>query len=516
MDDARFDSLIKSLSSTDTRRALLRRLAPLPLAGLMATLLPDESEAGRRKRRKKHHQHRSGDDKKNRKGKRKGKRAGDDKDTNRNTPASDPVAPPPPPPDPGCTPTTCAAQGKTCGSISDGCGKTLDCGPCTCASGCHPVCQRCNPATGVCDPNANDTPCDDGDACTQTDTCQNGTCVGSNPVVCNTPPGRCFQATGTCQRDGTCGYAFKPEGAACNDGDDCTQPDACDGAATCVAGASVTCPASDQCHDQGVCNPATGVCSNPKTADGASCDDGDACTRTDRCQNGTCVGSNPVVCEPRDACHVAGSCNPATGLCSNPNKTDGTACNDGDLCTQTDTCQGGVCVGSNPVSCPPPADVCHVQGTCDQTTGLCSNPNAPNGTSCDDGTVCTTDTCQSGVCQGTPVSCTAPATCCPAGTPAAGECRRLAGTGPCSSDDECCSGLCAGGHGCCPTCPAGCGCGIPVSGGTACTSGETGTTFYFPCGYSWAPPCEAPDVCFHVRALPPAEYLCYPTCVPVA
>jgi hypothetical protein len=31
----------------------------------------------------------------------------------------------------GCTPTTCAAQGKNCGTISDGCGKTLECGVCT-------------------------------------------------------------------------------------------------------------------------------------------------------------------------------------------------------------------------------------------------------------------------------------------------------------------------------------------------------------------------------------------------
>jgi chitinase len=30
-----------------------------------------------------------------------------------------------------CTPTTCAAQGKNCGSISDGCGGTLSCGGCT-------------------------------------------------------------------------------------------------------------------------------------------------------------------------------------------------------------------------------------------------------------------------------------------------------------------------------------------------------------------------------------------------
>jgi hypothetical protein len=30
-----------------------------------------------------------------------------------------------------CTPTTCAAQGKNCGSISNGCGGTLNCGSCT-------------------------------------------------------------------------------------------------------------------------------------------------------------------------------------------------------------------------------------------------------------------------------------------------------------------------------------------------------------------------------------------------
>jgi hypothetical protein len=29
---------------------------------------------------------------------------------------------------PGCTPTTCAARGKTCGTISNGCGGTLNCG----------------------------------------------------------------------------------------------------------------------------------------------------------------------------------------------------------------------------------------------------------------------------------------------------------------------------------------------------------------------------------------------------
>jgi hypothetical protein len=35
-----------------------------------------------------------------------------------------------------CTPTTCNAQGKNCGSISDGCGHTLACGTCTTPATC--------------------------------------------------------------------------------------------------------------------------------------------------------------------------------------------------------------------------------------------------------------------------------------------------------------------------------------------------------------------------------------------
>jgi hypothetical protein len=45
--------------------------------------------------------------------------------------------------------------------------------------------------------------------------------------------------------------------------------------------AGVTCTAVDQCHSAGTCNPATGVCSNPSKANGTSCNDGNACTQTD-------------------------------------------------------------------------------------------------------------------------------------------------------------------------------------------------------------------------------------------
>jgi len=46
------------------------------------------------------------------------------------------VANAPPPPPPPCTPTTCAAQGKNCGTIPDGCGGTLTCGVCTAPQTC--------------------------------------------------------------------------------------------------------------------------------------------------------------------------------------------------------------------------------------------------------------------------------------------------------------------------------------------------------------------------------------------
>src|SRR5437667_431741 len=92
------------------------------------------------------------------------------------------------------------------------------------------------------------------------------------------------------------------------------------------------CPAPDQCHDAGTCNPATGACSNPAKPDGSACTDGNACTRTDAWQTGVCRGANAVVCPAPDQCHDAGTCNPATGACSNPAKPDGTACTDGNAC----------------------------------------------------------------------------------------------------------------------------------------------------------------------------------------
>lgn len=105
---------------------------------------------------------------------------------------------------------------------------------------------------------------------------------------------------------------------------------------------NVTCTASDQCHDAGVCDVLTGVCSNPPKANGTSCDDHDACTQGDTCQNGACGGS-AVQCAPQDACHAAGTC--SNGACSNPQLPNGTHCGGNNVCSNG-ACVAPVC--SNP------------------------------------------------------------------------------------------------------------------------------------------------------------------------
>src|SRR5687768_3468798 len=85
MDSRRFDSLAKSLSSTDTRRGIARLFAALPLGVALTALLgdgrdttakdDDQGSSHRRHRRKAKHRHQTGNNKEHRKGKRKGKGA---------------------------------------------------------------------------------------------------------------------------------------------------------------------------------------------------------------------------------------------------------------------------------------------------------------------------------------------------------------------------------------------------------------------------------------------------------
>ncbi|HQP95124.1 MAG TPA: M6 family metalloprotease domain-containing protein [Myxococcota bacterium] len=94
------------------------------------------------------------------------------------------------------------------------------------------------------------------------------------------------------------------------------------------------------------------------------CTDSNACTTVDRCRSGVCEGTTPVVCKPINACHTAGQCDPATGVCGDFVKADGTLCIfDSNGCTVGDNCQGGECRVGSPPDCSAKNSECAV-GKC--------------------------------------------------------------------------------------------------------------------------------------------------------
>jgi hypothetical protein len=191
--------------------------------------------------------------------------------------------------------------------------------------------------------------------------------------------------------DATCAGAA--EGAPCDDLDACTTGDACQ-AGTCAGTDAVSpaCTAAGQCLDAGRCNPATGACVGGAQADGMPCDDGNPATPDDTCTKGLCAP-----CPPRNQCQLAGVYYAYQEACGDVMKPDDTPCDDGRTDTVGDRCGYGVCVGC------PPAHQCERAYVSGSTCGAFLDFGAP----CDDGNACTTgDLCSTGGCTGgTAVDC---------------------------------------------------------------------------------------------------------------
>jgi hypothetical protein len=336
---------------------------------------------------------------------------------------------------------------------------------CTALDQCHIA--VCDPTNGNCSspPAPDGTPCNDGLGCTINDQCIAGVCSGTR-MIC---PGRDQCHSNQCEEYSqapgyfccSMGFANCPgdvqsvDGTACDDGNDCTANDQCLSGtcagmpATCAtstpiaptATPAVTPPTNPQflcplsapnlgqlsstaigagiaCYyEQGNCfftdagalinldnrncpaNAALNQCFN--TSDGTSCDDGNPSTSNDQCIAGICSGTlnTPTIAATATATPTPNQC-----LDAPPDAV----CDDGDPCTTNDVCLAGACHG-DPVFCTA-QDQCHLAGTCDPSSGICSNPAAPDGTACDDGDTCTSnDQCTAGTCAGTG-ACTATAT----------------------------------------------------------------------------------------------------------
>lgn len=330
------------------------------------------------------------------------------------------------------------------------------------------------------------SPCDDGNACTKSETCLGGVCkAGVNANTCQ------------CQKDAEC--------TANEDATLCNGTLYCDKAAgVCVVNPAtvVTCStAFDTDCEAAVCQLLTGKCALAPVHQGNICGDGGVCSGGGWCALGSCVTENKQVCEctndgdcaafedgdlcngvtycdlksPKPLCKLNPAtvvlcpsvgdsacqknlCQPATGKCASQ-AVAGT-CSDGMACTANDSCLSGKCVGNgiNCVDALPCTD-----DTCKEPFGCLHLPAAA--TPCDDGNACTLkDACVGGQCVGVKALCDDGKGCTDDACATQSGCVHLANSAPCSDGDACTVGDgCAAG---------GCQAGLAVdcSDGNPCTS----------------------------------------------
>jgi hypothetical protein len=279
-----------------------------------------------------------------------------------------------------CQPTTCAAAGRTCGTYSDGCGTTLNCGTCdagdTCTSG------QCGCRNGSQTGTETDVdcggpcaPCTQGKRCSTNTDCATGFCTDG--VCCNDAcAGACKScvATQTGQPSGTCSNVY----------------DSTDPGNECTASGTV-CGATGQCKS-GACEyPAAGTACGP-----SSCASNIE-TRADTCNgSGTCTDNGTAACAAPYTCGSS-ACQGCADGSMNGSETDvdcggggacqdcaiGKRCNAGTDCT-TGFCVDGVCCNND---CSGLCRACNLTnpGTCTNLPNgadpinECSGPRACNG-----------------------------------------------------------------------------------------------------------------------------------------
>ena len=296
--------------------------------------------------------------------------------------------------------------------------------PCQVAS-----CDSAGECLQVAHPDAG-VPCDDGDACTTGDTCAAGTCGGA-ALSCK---------DGNSCTDDTCGKStgckFTWVVAACEDDDACTAGSSCL-AGDCVAAGPVNCDDGEACTAD-KCDPKTG-CLHPIQS--GACEDGDPCTAGDSCDAGACAPGNAAPCDDDNVC-TTDDCDPKLGCQHGHVSGD---CDDEDACTLSDACTEGTCVGEA-TDCDDD-DPCTDQ-SCESKGGCLFSANTA---ACDDGSACTSDDgCDVGQCKGTTISCADGNPCTGEGCESKAGCTYVAKVGgcddgnPCTTGDVCKSAACLG------------------------------------------------------------------------
>ncbi len=342
-----------------------------------------------------------------------------------------------------CTSDSCdAVTGCSHTAMSNCCESDADCDDGSVCTGT----ETCNVATGNCQPG---TPlgCDDHNPCNGVETCDpSAGCQDAAPLDCDDgaacttdacDPGLgCVHSSinGCCMTDGDC-----DDGNVCTGAEHCTSH-------SCEAGTTLDCGDANSCTDDS-CDALTGCQHVDNTA---PCDDANPCTTLDMCSGGTCEGGGPApACDDGNIC-TTDSCDPVEG-CTHLNNT--APCEDGSPCTTKDTCAGGTCVGGPAPGCDD-GDIC-TNDSCSSSVGCTHDANTQP---CDDGSSCTTsDVCSGGVCTGNdPLPCDDDNVCTTEICDPVTGCGHVDNTADCDDGDACTVGDVCGGGSCTPGDPVVC------------------------------------------------------------
>ena len=282
--------------------------------------------------------------------------------------------------------------------------------------------------------------CTDASHCGNGQACQGGMCVTGTAcesfvpckplgMVCNNQTGSCVQ----CLQDGDCGDDKVCQGQRCapkvsckTDADcpavcdlqkkvcaDCNANGDCPGGACgadhmcrpghtsakqCAGGSLFTPMPGNQAYLPQQCgddNPCTdGGCQLPSgctlTVNSAPCDDGEVCSVGDTCKGGKCLAGSGNKCDDGKPC-TTDKCDAITSACSHE-PYEG-PCSDGNACTTGEVCLGGVCKGGKVIVCDD-GNVC-TDDSCDAKVGCSFGVNSA---ACDAGACTTGDVCLGGMC----------------------------------------------------------------------------------------------------------------------
>ncbi|TFH25222.1 MAG: hypothetical protein E4H03_01415 [Myxococcales bacterium] len=264
--------------------------------------------------------------------------------------------------------------------------------PINCGDGISCTVDACDESTDACSNTANDTLCDNGLFCDGIETCDPvANCMPAPSPQCNDGVG----CTADACNETTNRCNNTPVDAVCDDGTVCNGLETCDALLDCVDGTPLDCADTNPCTVN-ACNPVTG-CENPPVTEGSSCEDGNLCNGAETCQSGVCASGPPAACDDGQFCNGTETCDPAVGcLTASP-----VVCNDGVGCT-IDACDESTdaCTSS------PDDSPCDNGDVCDGTETCAGVSACQPGTSldCDDGNPCTTDSCDAaGGCTNLPV-----------------------------------------------------------------------------------------------------------------